>query len=160
IKYSYIVTVLFFITGCEKTIELDLNKTEARVVIEGMVTNYAGYQYVKVSRTAGFYTDGATPRITDATVQLEADLGNTFPYIHNPGAHADSIGYYLPETPFIGEVGRTYTVTVVADGETYTASDKINRLVPIDKVEYAIDEEEQEDPEDPGRFYELLLYVK
>ncbi len=41
------------------------------------------------------------------------------PFIHNPGSYADSAGYYLPETPFTGEIGKTYQLTVTVDGEVY-----------------------------------------
>lgn len=155
-----IIITLFVFTSCEKTVELDLENSTPKIVIEGLVTDREGHQYVKVSRSAGFYSTGKTPRVSDATVMIADDQGNTFSFVHNPNSHADSTGYYLPETPFTGAIGRTYTLTVVADGQTYEASDTMFRLTPIDKLEYRINEEEQEDPEDDGRFYELLLFVK
>jgi hypothetical protein len=93
-------------------------------------------------------------------VTVEDDLGNIFNFIHNPSGHADSLGIYLPVTPFAGEIDRTYTVTVVVDGQSYEGTDKLMRLVAIDKLEGRIDPEEEEDPEDSDRFYELLLWVK
>lgn len=155
-----IIITLFVLTSCEKTVELDLENSTPKIVIEGLVTDREGHQYVKVSRSAGFYSTGKTPRVSDATVMIADDQGNTFSFVHNPNSHADSTGYYLPETPLTGAIGRTYTLTVVADGQTYEASDTMFRLTPIDKLEYRINEEEQEDPEDDGRFYELLLFVK
>ncbi|HYF69873.1 MAG TPA: DUF4249 domain-containing protein [Ohtaekwangia sp.] len=154
------IITLFVLTSCEKTVELDLEDSTPKIVIEGLVTDREGYQYVKVSRSAGFYATGKTPRVSDATVMIVDDQGNTFSFVHNPNSHADSVGYYLPGTPFTGAIGRTYTLTVVADGQTYEGSDTMFRLTPIDKLEYRINEEEQEDPEDDGRFYELLLFVK
>lgn len=155
-----IILTLFVLTSCEKTVELDLQDSTPKIVIEGLVTDRAGHQYVKVSRSAGFYSTGKTPRVSDATVVIVDDQENTFSFIHNPNGHADSVGYYLPETPFMGEIGRTYTLTVVVDGQTYEGTDTMFRLTPIDKLDYRINEEEQEDPEDDGRFYELLLFVK
>lgn len=148
------------LAACEKTVYLDLNSTNPKVVIEGMVTDRDSMQFVKVSRSAGFYSNGGTPRVTDATVFVEDDQGNTFNFVHNPNGHADSVGIYLPETPFAGVIDRTYSLTVIVDGKSYEASDKLYRLVPIDKLEYEIDEDEQDDPEDPGRFYEVRLWVK
>jgi hypothetical protein len=152
--------LLITVAACDEAVVLDLEETTPKVVIEGQVTDHTGYQFVKVSKSSGFYTTGKTPRITDATIVVEDDLGNRFDFVHNPRNHADSAGYYLPQVPFVGAIDRTYTLTVVAEGQTYTATDKLNSITTIDKLEYRIDEDEREDPEDPGRFYEVLLFVK
>ena len=154
-----VIAAVFILAACEKTVYLDLDKTNPKVVIEGMITDRENMQFVKVSRSAGFYSTGGTPKITDATVSVQDDQGNTFNFVHNPNNHPDSLGIYLPETPFAGVIGRTYSLTVVVDGKSYEAEDKLFRLVPIDKLEYEIDQDEEDDPEDPGRFYEVLLWV-
>ncbi len=146
--------------SCDEPVRLDVNQGESRVIIEGQVTNAAGHQYVKVSRSNGFYESGKTPRVTNATVSVSDDAGNDFPFVHNPGNLDDSAGYYLPQVPFIGEVGKTYFLTVTIDGQIYEAQDKLFRVTPIDSLSYRIDEEEREDPEDPGKFYEVLIYAK
>jgi hypothetical protein len=152
--------VILFLSACEKTVYLDLDQSKPKVVIEGMVTDRAEMQFVKVSRSSGFYSNGGTPKVTDATVVVEDDLGNSYNFVHNPNGNEDSLGIYLPEVPFSGVIGRTYKLTVMVDGKSYEGSDTMYRLVPIDKLESRIDEDEEEDPEDPGRFYELRLWVK
>src|SRR5690242_5018759 len=128
-KLIILFAAVIGLTACEKTVYLDLDKSNPKVVIEGMVTDREDMQFVKVSRSAGFYSTGGTPRVTDATVQVVDDLGNTFNFVHNPNSNADSLGIYLPETPFSGEIGRTYTLTVIVDGKSYEATDKLFRLV-------------------------------
>ena len=103
--------------SCEEPVHLDVSQGEPRVVIEGQVTNVSGHQYVKITRSAGFYDSGKTPRVIDAIVVVKDDAGNEFPFIHNPGNQADSAGYYLPQTPFTGEIGRTYTLQATVDGQ-------------------------------------------
>lgn len=151
---------LLTLAACEETVILDLEETMPKMVIEGQVTDRAGYQFVKISKSTGFYATGKTPRVTDATVVVDDNAGNHYEFVHNPRNHADSAGYYLPQTAFTGVIDRIYTLTVVAEGQTYTAQDKLNRITTIDKLEYRIDEDEREDPEDPGRFYEVLMFVK
>ncbi len=153
------IALVATLTACEKTVILDLDQTATKLVIEGWVTDVPGHQFVKVSRTAGFYTTGKTPRVTDATVMVEDDMGNTYTYTHNPNNHPDSMGYYLPVVPFVGETGHTYHLTVVADGQTYEAQDHLNRTVSIDRLETKVDEDEKKDPKDAGRFYEVLIYA-
>src|SRR5687768_1265436 len=89
-----------FFWSCDEPVHLDVSQGESRVVIEGQVTNVASRQYVKITRSGGFYDSGKTPRVTDAIVLVKDDAGNEFPFVHNPGDYADSAGFYLPQTPF------------------------------------------------------------
>lgn len=159
-KYIILISTALVLWSCEKTVFLDLNQTPSKIVIEGLVTNQPGYQFVKVTRTVDFYDSGETPRITDATVLVEDDLGNQFVYIHNPNNHPDSAGYYLPVIPFVGEAGRTYYLTVDVNGELYEASDKLYDVTSIDSLEYRVNMDEEDDPKEDGKFYEVLMYAK
>src|SRR4051812_13890627 len=111
---NYIIVILALIStvtliSCEKTIKLDLRKTESKVVIEGLVTNLDGYQYIKVTRSADFYSTDKPPAVTDATVTVTDDQNGVYNFVYNP-QHKDGYeGVYLPETPFKGEIGRTYS---------------------------------------------------
>ena len=161
-RSSLIIIVLsFFILGaCDEPFQLDQTQAPPRVVIEGMVTNQPGKQSVKVTRSADFYSSGPTPRITDAQVRVADDLGHVFNFIHNPNFNPDSLGVYVPEVPFRGEVGRTYTLTVETGGEIFEAQDKLVSVLPIDSLTYKVDEEQLEDDDNEGKVYELLLYAK
>jgi hypothetical protein len=153
-------TLVVFLSSCEKTVLLDIDQTPQKVVIEGSVTDMADHNYVKVSRTNNFYETGTSPRVEDATVMIEDSDGIIHNFIHYSGNNPDSAGYYFAETPFAGVVDKTYTLTVVVDGTTYSAEDKLVRLVPMEKLEYRINNDEAEDPEDQGKIYEILLFVK
>jgi len=153
-----VVTVVFW--SCDEPVHLDVNQAEPQLIIEGQVTNVTGHQYVKITRSAGFYDSGKTPRVIDATVLVRDDVGNEFSFIHNPGNQADSAGYYLPQTPFVGEIGRTYKLEATVDGQLYEATDRLFYVTPIDSLAYRLDEEEQEDPEVYGKFYEVMIYAK
>src|SRR5687767_3653336 len=144
-----LITILFFaavLISCSEGIELDLRQTPPKIVIEGLVTNKAGYQSVKVTRSADFYSNGKTPRVTNATVTVEDDLGQIFTFVHNPNNHADSAGIYVPQVPFTGEIGRTYTLNVTVDGDLYQGSDKLNSVLAVDSLKYQTSEFESEFP--------------
>jgi hypothetical protein len=153
-----VVAIVFW--SCDEPVHLDVNQAEPQLIIEGQVTNVTGHQYVKITRSAGFYDSGKTPRVIDATVLVRDDVGNEFSFIHNPGNQADSAGYYLPQTPFVGEIGRTYKLEATVDGQLYEATDRLFYVTPIDSLAYRLDEEEQEDPEVYGKFYEVMIYAK
>jgi len=150
---------LIILSSCEKTIQLDTDPTSAKVVIEGLLTNRVNMQYIKVSRSANFYANGKTPRVTDALVQVEDDLGNLISYTHNPGGDPDSVGYYLPAPGFAGVIGRTYALSVVVDGATYSAEDKLLPVTSIDSLGYRVNENEKDDPKEVGKYYEILMYA-
>lgn len=158
--FSLLVIAALFFMSCEETVKLDLDEYTSAVVIEGLVTNQENYQFVKVTRTADFYDPGNTPRITNAEVTVTDDLGNVIPFVHNPSGNEDSLGIYIPETPFTGAVGRTYTLHVEVDGLLYEATDKLFPVTTMDSLNYEIDEDEQEDPEVEGRIYSLLLFTQ
>src|SRR5688572_25141291 len=134
--YIIIIFSALIFWSCEKTVVLDLDQMASKIVIEGLVTDQPGYQFVKVSNTVDFYESGSTPRVIDALVSVTDDLGNEFMYTHNPNNHADSMGFYLPITPFVGVLGRTYHLTVNVNGEQYEAEDKLYSVTAVDSLKY------------------------
>lgn len=157
---NWFIFLSIVLLSCEETIRLDLKGFQSNVVIEAQVTNVVGKQFVKVSRTTDFYQTGKTPRITDATVTVSDDLGNVTTFVHNPGGSEDKEGYYYPEAPFTGEIGRTYTLEVIIDGTTYTATDELRPVITIDSLGVRVNQDEAEDPEVEGRIYELLMFAR
>jgi hypothetical protein len=146
--------------SCEEPFTLDLEQAPPMVVIEGLVTDVEKYQSVKVTGSSDFYGSGRSPRITDAVVTVSDDAGNTFSFIHNPNSHGDSVGIYVPQTPFAGVVGRTYSLRVEANGEVFEASDLLAGVITIDSLTTEIDDDEFEEPEITGKFYEILMFAK
>lgn len=140
--------------SCEKTVELDLEQTQPATIIEGLVSDQPGRQYIRISRSAGFYDNGQNPPVSGAIVTVEDNEGNTYSYIEQEP------GYYVPKTPFTGKVGSIYTLTAKVGESLYTASEPMNYVPPFDSLTIRVDPEEQADPEDEGRFYEVLVYIK
>ncbi|MEX1240052.1 MAG: DUF4249 domain-containing protein [Cyclobacteriaceae bacterium] len=159
-RYIKISLLAIALISCEETTDLDLKQTPSKIVIEGLLTDQPGYQSVEISRSTGFYGSGQTPRVLDATVKVTDDAGLEFNFIHNPRNHPDSAGIYIPEVGFSGEAGRVYTLHVTVDGESYEASDKLLSVAPIDSLKFQINENEQDDPKEEGKFYELLVYAR
>jgi hypothetical protein len=156
----FVLLLAIVFVSCDKPIHLNLNESQSRVIIEGQVTNRAGYQYVKLSRSVDFYQSGALPKITNATVSVKDGDGNEIMFIHNPNNKADSVGYYLPQTPFLGVIGKDYHLRVDVDGEIYEADDHLYPVTSVDSLAYRIDDDEKDDPKTYNKFYEVLLYAK
>ncbi len=155
---------LFCITGllvsCEETIPLDLNQTTSSVVIEGLITNEVGRNYVKISKSSGFYETGSTERITNAVVKLSNDKGEEVMFAHNPSGEKKLDGFYFASPSFKGEIGNTYNLNVTIGSQTYEAQDELLTVTKIDSLSYGINKIEEEYPEKEGRIYEALLFTK
>ncbi len=121
LKYIFFL-VIFGLTSCEEVIELDLPKAEPRLVIEASIDWVKGTdgstQKVRLTTTAGYY-DIEIPIVSNAIVSIEKEDGTVFDFIENEASGE----YYCYN--FIPEIGKSYTLTVVVDGEVYTASEKL-----------------------------------
>ena len=155
-----ILLLAILLTACEEATELDLEQTPSKVVIEALLTNKPDYQMVKISRSTEFYGSGQSPRVTNANVKVTDDAGQEYIFIHNPRNHPDSMGIYIPETDFLGMVGKTYTLQAIVDDELYEASDQLQTVIPIDSLKFQINEDEEEDPNEPGKIYEVLIFAR
>jgi hypothetical protein len=161
-KFSFILSILILagLFSCEETIELSLSESSVALVIEGLITDKPGKQYIKISRTASFYEGGATQKITTAIVKVTDDKGKEILFHHNPSTDAKKNGYYFDTENFVGEIGREYSLLVIADGKTYEAQDKLMPVTAIDSLSSRINEQEQSNPKITGQIYEVLAYMK
>lgn len=155
-----IFLLVILLSSCDEPTRLDLKQTPSRIVIEGLVTDRPRLQSVKITRSVDFYASGKSPRVENATVQVSDDAGGQFNFIHNPRNHPDSAGIYIPEMDFTGETGKTYTLRVDVDGETYRGSDRLMRVIDIDSLAVRENADQKEDPKEAGKFYEVLMYAR
>jgi hypothetical protein len=130
-KYiALIVTTLFFIS-CEEVIDVDLNTAPPRLVIDAAINWQKGTtgadQKIILSTTTGFYSN-VIPKVSGATVSVKSNANLNYVFTEVPNT-----GEYKCATfkPILGE---TYTLTVIYKGETYTATDTMQGVSPIESV--------------------------
>lgn len=122
---------LLTFTKCQKVINIDLDDTEQKIVIEGIILEGDTIQRVRITKTQNFDQSTNPPIVDNAVVTVTDNLGNTGTFV--------SVGngwYELQAYP--GYEYRTYTLTAVVDGVTYTASSKMPNFQALDTlyVEY------------------------
>ncbi len=149
----FVLTITVFFS-CEQTIKLDLDQTTAQLVIEGLVTDHPPYNYVKLSKTAQFYDTGATPKISGAIVLIKDMNGATHSFTETEP------GVYKPSENFAGTPGHTYELTVTVGGKTYTASQKMLKVPPMDSLTHQQVTDIGEEYEKEGRTYEMYLFMR
>ncbi len=128
-----LITLLLAVTACEDVITYQLEGTAPRLVIEGTVTDSSATQIVRLSRTVDYFTGGPSPTVSAAEVTLSDDTGRSVSLIETaPGSYTTDTFPGLPE--------RTYHLTVLCEGRTYTASSFMPQALEIDSL--SVDEDQ------------------
>ncbi len=123
--------------ACQKLIDLPLQEEETRVVIEGLISDKEGRQFVSVARSLNYYKTGKLPPVVDATVNLLDSNNNVIEqFIYNS---QDSV--YKSTSNFIAQPGSSYKVQVELDNEVYEASGQIIPNATLDSIYYLSDDQ-------------------
>lgn len=117
-----ILSIGLFLTGCEDVITADLDTAAPKLVIDASidwVKNTAGNeQKIVLSTSTGYYTT-EFPTVSGAIVTVTNSSSTVFNFIENPGT-----GEYICNN-FIPQIGETYSMNIVLNGEIYTATETL-----------------------------------
>ncbi len=119
-------TMLLF-TSCEKVVTLKYKSNQPTIIIEGNITNEAGPYYVKITKSVKLSGTSDNPTIDNAIVTISDDAGT------GETLTPQGNGTYRT-TALTGIAGRTYTLTVQAENQTYTAKSTMPQQVPFESV--------------------------
>lgn len=120
------LSLFFLLPSCEEMIQVDLVNEIPKVVIESYITNSEEPVFVKISKSQAFFNQSNFTVVKNATVQLEC-LTKKEKLIEKGG------GYYVTSR-ISGIAGKTYTLNVKTNSETFGATVEIPNSVPIDTV--------------------------
>lgn len=128
---TYIITILILFISCEEVIDVNLNTTEPKLVIDASINWYKGtagnQQEINLSLTAPFFEENIPPA-TGASVQITS--GNSIYIFTEDG----TTGNYRNNN-FVPIINETYQLTIQYNDETYTATETLKPVVAIDHVE-------------------------
>ncbi len=158
-QHLYIIAVGLVFFSCEEPVILEIPDAQDQIVIEGLITN-ADLNYVKVTKSRSFYESGLAEAVPDATVTVTNLNGTAYVFEHNPENDPELEGIYSAPAGFIGEINNSYALSVIAEGVEYTAQETLMPVTTIDSLTVEVDFEEMEDPEDEGRFYEVIFFAQ
>ncbi len=133
-----VFAVAFIFASCEKEITIELPEAQKKVVVEGVIEQDK-HPYVLLTRSSPYFAtiEDFTNNlfVTDATVIVSDGLvtdtmqGGLNMEIYNPYP----VFAYTSDL-ITGEVGKTYLLTIIADGKTLTATTTIPQPVPLDSL--------------------------
>jgi len=126
--------LLFLLLGmysCQEVITVNLNSVSPKVIVEGNVNNRPGPYTIKLSNTTNYFDPSTVSTLSGASVVISDNAGHTETLLET------SPGNYVTST-LVGTIGRTYYLTIVAAGQTYTASSLMADTVRIDSTSMSI----------------------
>lgn len=118
-----IVISVITLSSCEKEIELDLNSSNSKYVIEGEMPQNE-LATVKITKTVNFSDSNKFPLVKGANVTITDEMGTTEQLIET------SAGIYKTQK-LKGEEGKSYILSVKADGNTFTAKSTMPKAVKL-----------------------------
>lgn len=141
----------FFLTACEDKVDIDVPEGEEKLVVDGIFTNDPS-SVITLSKTAPYFNEGHTPRVSDATVMITSNTNDTIQLTEI----AESPGDYRSSQA--GEIGKIYTLHIrLQNGDTYTSiSEKMSRVPEIDSIYSAY----SDDVDDPFVEEGYLVYIE
>jgi hypothetical protein len=130
-KIAMFLIASMTLMSCEKVIDLDLNSTDPQVVIEGIVTDENEPFRVTINKTVNFSEANNYPAIGKAIVTIADDAGNS-------EVLTETVAGTYKSQKLVGTSGRTYTLTVVAEGKTYTAKSTMPSKVNMTDLKFEV----------------------
>lgn len=133
VQYIVIIIAAVLLTSCEDVVQVDLQTATPRLIVEGSLQWQKGTsgneQKIKLTTTTGFYNT-TIPTVSGASVFVTNSDSITF----NFAEEVPNSGLYLCHN-FVPEIDKTYVLTVIINGQTYTANETMKSVSPITTIE-------------------------
>ena len=135
-NYPMTVVIIFLLSvmvvACTERIDIQLNDSYIRLVVDGSITTDTLAHTVILTKTTSYYFNQSAPMVTGAIVSISTgdikyDLKELKP------------GVYCTEPIVYGIAGNIYTLNIKLSGQLggytdYTASSSLNAVSPLDSI--------------------------
>jgi hypothetical protein len=126
-----LLVVMIGLMACQKVVNLNLRNASGKYVIEGNVTNLPGPYQVTIGKTGEVTADYVFQGVGGATVSIRDNVGNGETLLEvQPGVYQTQ--------SLQGVEGRTYYLSILVGGSTFTSSSVMPHQVNLDSL-YIVD---------------------
>lgn len=143
----YFVSILIIAFSCTKDIEIELPETEDKFVVEGWIeqgqypvvvltTNTPYFDKFDSTALMDMFITDAKVTVSDGTTTEHLSFTINFQNLQN----ADWPMVYFVGDTLMGEIGKTYTLSIEADGKILTAFTTIPQIIEADSLWFKVDE--------------------
>ena len=126
-----IVFISLILISCEEVVDVDLKTGPSRLVVDASINWIKGtngsVQKIKLTTTTGYY-DTTIPVVSGATVFITNSTNAVFNFTEAPGTGEYACNNFVPQ------INETYTLTIINNGETYTATEKLYGVPDIQNI--------------------------
>lgn len=131
-----LISLLGLITlfSCEKVINIPVNEADSKIVVEGVLKNYVGESYIKLSKSGSVYAGSDFTDLSNATVMVYDDNGGTYQFVEDPVQK----GKFIFPT-FAAAENSSYSLSIEVEGQTLTAESTSRSLPSIDSITYTLE---------------------
>ena len=135
INIIFSAILLIILNACTEKIDIKLDDTYTRLVVDGCITTDTAFQQVRLSTTTNYYYNQQPPAVTGATVVLSDGTNEYVMKETVPG----SSGIYQTQNKIAGETGKTYTLKVnlpeaINKHTDYSASSVLHPVAKLDST--------------------------
>jgi hypothetical protein len=136
-RLGYLLTILAsaaFLSACTERIEVELDDSYTRLVVDGAITTDTMAHKVILTNTTSYFYNQPPPGVSGAVVTISDGI-ETFALQESP----EQPGVYLTDSNVYGVPGRTYTLHIKLAQEIngfsdFSASSALNPVAPLDSI--------------------------
>jgi len=129
-KTTVLFILIILVSGlisCKQVIDINVSSASSLLVIEGNVTDQLGTQTVTLSRSVDYNSTNVFPTVSGAVITINESTGVNYKLTET------SPGTYIVNR-LKGKTGEAYTLNVVLNGQSYTATSIMPPAVPLDSL--------------------------
>lgn len=130
--YALLLVALTAFSACDDQIYPNLDDAPEVLVVDAWVTDLMDDQVVRLTKTVPYFESDATQGVTGAQVYITDDQGTQFDFVDQGNGNY----VWTPGTSGFGTVDSDYILTVVAEGNTYTAVSTKKRVPKVDSITF------------------------
>ena len=127
--YLIFFIVLISFAGCQTEINIDLNSSNPRYVIEADLNDCLGDSKVKITRTLNFNQPNVFPPVSNALVTIKDNDSNQLDTLFE----GSRLGIYS-KVGLKGFSGHSYTLNVQVDGKLFTSTSVMPTSISLDSI--------------------------
>ncbi len=133
-RIAFIILIIAVaLSACTERVEIELDDSFTRLVVDGVITTDTGKHVVRLTETTSYYYNQQPPAVSNAIVTLTDSEGNQVQLTENRP------GIYETDPDFHAVAGRSYTLDIILEEEMngyseYQAVSKVPDIYPIDSI--------------------------
>ena len=127
-KINLILALVITLSACERIVELEIPSSDPTIVVEGQITSQLEPWEIRITMSQPYFDQSNISFVSNAEVSIVGTDGSDVNLIHSDSGH------YKSEFSQQCLPGETYSLSVMYDGQEYSASEVAPMAFPIDTI--------------------------